>query len=96
MKAYRLTPAAQRDLSEIWDFSKERWNAGQAEKYIAEIRAAIERVAEDPARGHTCDEIREGYHRYGIGSHLPFFVETADSVDVVRIPHQRMDPTRHL
>lgn len=96
MKAYRLTPAARRDLSEIWDFTKERWDAGQAEKYIGEIRAAVERVADDPSRGRPCDEIREGYRRYGIGSHLVFYVETDDTVDVIRILHQRMDPTRHL
>lgn len=96
MKPYRLTPAAQRDLSEIWDFTEERWDASQAEKYIAEIRAAIERVAADPERGRGCDEIRQGYRRYGFGSHLLFFVETADSVDVVRVLHQRMDPTRQL
>lgn len=96
MKPYLLTPAAQRDLSEIWDFTEERWDAGQAEKYIAEIRAAIERVAADPNRGRACDEIRQGYRRYGIGSHLLFFVETDDSVDIVRVLHQRMDPTRHL
>ena len=96
MKAYRLTPAAQRDLSEIWDFTEEHWDLDQAEKYIAEIRAAIERVAVDPDRGRACDDIREGYRRYGIGSHLVFFVGTADTVDIVRILHQRMDPTRHL
>lgn len=96
MKPYRLTPAAQRDLSEIWDFTEDRWDAGQALKYITEIRAAIERVAADPGRGRACDEIREGYRRYGIESHLVFYVETVDSVDVTRILHQRMDPTRHL
>lgn len=96
MRPYRLTPAAQRDLSEIWDFTEERWDAGQAEKYIAELRAAIERVAADPERGRSCDDIRQGYRRYGIGSHLLFFVETADSVDIVRVLHQRVDPTRHL
>lgn len=67
----------------------------QAETYIAEIRAAIERVADDPRRGRACDEIRKGYRRYDIGSHLLFYVESADGVDVVRILHQRMDPTRH-
>lgn len=96
MKAYRLTPAAQRDLSQIWDFTEERWDADQAETYVDEVRAAVERIAADPARGRICDEIREGYRRYGIGSHLVFYVETTDSVDIVRILHQRMDPTRHL
>ena len=96
MSRYRLTPAAQHDLSSIWDFTEERWGVRQAETYIVEIRAAVERVADDPRRGRTCNEIREGYRRYGIGSHLLFYVESAEGVDVVRILHQRMDTTRHL
>jgi toxin ParE1/3/4 len=94
--AYRLTPAVQRDLSMIWDFTEERWDVRQAETYVTEIRAAIERIAVDPDRGRACDEIRAGYRRYGIGSHLLFSVESAEGVDVIRILHQRMDPTRHL
>jgi toxin ParE1/3/4 len=96
VKSYRLTPAAQRDLSGIWDFTEQRWNAEQAEVYVNELRAAIERIAADPDRGHACDEIREGYRRYRIGSHLLFYTESEHSVDVVRILHQRIDPTRHL
>lgn len=96
MKLYRLSPAARADLSQIWDYTERRWDTGQAENYVTEIRAPIERIAADPRRGHACDGIRKGYRRYGIGSHLVFYVETADSVDIIRILHQRMDPTRHL
>lgn len=96
MSRYRLTPAAQRDLSSIWDFTEERWDVRQAETYVNEIRAAIERIADDPGRGRPCDEIREGYRRYNIGSHLVFYVESAGSIDLIRVLHQRMDPTRHL
>ncbi|MFB9747255.1 type II toxin-antitoxin system RelE/ParE family toxin [Leifsonia shinshuensis] len=93
---FRLTPAARRDLSSIWDFAQENWDARQAETDVTEIRAAIERVADSPARGRACDDIRAGYRRYAIGSHLVFYVENGDGVDVIRILHQRMDPTRHL
>lgn len=93
---YRLTPAAQRDLSSIWDYTVERWDARQAETYVLEIRSAIERIAEQPDRGRLVDTIRAGYRCYAIGSHLIFFVENDDDVDVIRILHQRMDPTRHL
>ena len=96
MSAFRLTPAAQRDLSEIWDFTHNRWDVVQAEEYIAEIRDAIERVAKDPNRGRRCADIRDGYRRYVVGSHLVFFVEYEDAIDVIRILHQRMDPTRHM
>ena len=93
---YRLTPAAQRDLSSIWDYTVEHWDANQAETYLLEIRSAIERIAAQPDRGRSVDEIRDGYRRYAIGSHLVFYIERDDGVDVIRILHQRMDPTRHL
>lgn len=96
MGQYRLAPGAQRDLSSIWDYTAERWDAHQAETDVLEIRSAIERIAEQPDRGRAIDEIRVGYRRYAIGSHLVFFIANDDGVDVIRILHQRMDPTRHL
>lgn len=96
MTGYRLTPAAQRDLSSIWDFTVAHWDEDQAVTYFSEIRAAIERIAEDPRRGRACDEIRKGYRQYSIGSHLLFYIERTQCVDVIRILHQRMDPTRHM
>lgn len=96
MGGFRLTPAAGRDLSSIWDYTVERWDENQAETYVLEIRSAIERIADRPDRGRAVDEISLGYRRYAIGSHLIFFTETDAGVDVIRILHQRMDPTRHL
>lgn len=96
MSTYRLTPAAQRDLSSIWDYTREQWGGNQAETYVLEIRNAIERIAEMPDRGQAVDEIRAGYRRYASGRHLIYFIARRDGVDVIRILHQRMDPTRHL
>lgn len=96
MKTLRLTPAAQRDLSSIWDYTQQRWGAGQAETYVAEIHAAMQRAVGDPERGRRCDDIRRGYRRYGIGSHVIFYIDRPRRVDVIRILHQRMDPTRHM
>lgn len=96
MSIVRLTPAARRDLSSIWDYTTERWDLSQAETYIGELRVAIERVAEQPERGHACDEIRNGYRRYAVGSHLIFYIKSELGVDVIRILHQRMDPSSHF
>ncbi|MFV0459433.1 MAG: type II toxin-antitoxin system RelE/ParE family toxin [Actinomycetales bacterium] len=96
MSAYRLTPAAQRDLSSIWDYTCEHWDENQAETYVHEVRNAIERIAEVPDRGQAVDELRAGYRRYAIGRHVIYFIVRRDGVDVIRILHQRMDPTRHL
>lgn len=96
MTSYRLAPAAQRDLSSIWDFTEARWDLLQAEVDLGEIKAAIERIAEDPARARVCDDIREGYRCYGIGGHLICYLERSGGVDVIRVLHQRMDFTHHL
>lgn len=96
MTTYRLTPAARLDLSEIWDYTQERWGAQQAEIYVREIQAAIERVADDPRRGRDRDDVAMGYRSYAIGSHAIFYRTRSAGVDVIRILHQRMDPSRHV
>lgn len=96
MTRFRLSPAAVQDLSEIWDDTERLWEVRQAEAYIGEIREAVERIAERPDRGRPCDEIRSRYRRYVVDSHVIFFRPSNAGVDVIRILHQRMDPTRHL
>ena len=93
---YRLTPAAQRDLGSIWDFTCERWDARQAETYIVELREAVERIAVNPERGSSVDHIRPTYRRYAVGSHLIFYTVNEQYVAVIRFLHQRMDVTQHL
>lgn len=96
MTTPRFTPAASNDLSEIWDCTEERWDAPQAERYVRELFAAAERLAADPDRGRPGDHVRPGYRRFGIGSHLLFYTALDGENTIVRILHQRMDPTRHL
>ena len=91
MMSYVLSPRAQADIDEIWEYSADRWDIDQANRYISEIRRAIEVVASDPRRGRPCDEIRRGYRRFSAGSHVLFFRIVADQIDVARVLHQSMD-----
>lgn len=43
MYQYRLSPAAQQDLAEIWDYSCEGWGVDQAEDYLRTFERALER-----------------------------------------------------
>jgi toxin ParE1/3/4 len=96
MSRYVLSPRAQTDLEEIWDYTAENWGAGQAERYVRLIGAAIETVAKWPKRGKTCDRIREGYRKYPAGSHIVFYRVTDTGIDVVRVLHRRRDFDRHF
>lgn len=94
---YLLSPAAQADLEQIWDYTHEQWGIDQADEYLRELQHAMARVAANPRIGRTCDEIRLGYRKLSAGSHTLFYRLTAENVvDVVRVLHRRMDTESHL
>jgi toxin ParE1/3/4 len=96
MTRYVLSPRAQRDIEDIWNYTVQRWGADQAERYVGDIARAIEIVSADRRRGRACDEIRAGYFKCQVGSHVVFYRRVKSTVAVVRILHQRMDFERHL
>jgi toxin ParE1/3/4 len=96
MSRYSLSPRAESDLEEIWDFTVRTWGEEQAEDYIRLLVRAIETVAESPRRGRPCNEVRRGYRRYLAGSHIIFFRKVKTGIDVIRILHGAMDFERHL
>jgi toxin ParE1/3/4 len=91
-----LSPRAQGDLDAIWNYTAERWSENQAERYIRDIWQAIQDVTNNPTRARACDNIRSGYRRYAVGSHVLYFRLVGGQIDIVRILHQRMDFDRHL
>lgn len=97
MSRYVLSPAARADLDQIWDYTRERWDVKQAEKYIRDIQQAIERITDNPQIGRAYDDVRPGYRKHAVGSHTLYYrITDTDLINVVRILHQRMDVDRHL
>jgi toxin ParE1/3/4 len=96
MSRYLLSPRARADLDDIWNYSAQRWGTDQAEDYIRLVQKAIETVSEEPRRGRTCDEVRKGYRKYPVGSHVLIYRGGKAGIDIVRILHNRMDFERHL
>jgi toxin ParE1/3/4 len=97
MNGYLLSPAAQADLEQIWDYTAANWGAEQAVSYILGIRAACESLASGRNHGTGIDDIRAGYRKLTVGSHLLFFrVTDTGLINVVRVLHQKMDLAAHL
>lgn len=71
------------------------WSLKQAEHYVSELSAAFERLARREWVGGP-SRAGEGHWRYLVGSHVVFYRETAETLDVIRVLHQRMDVDRHL
>jgi len=93
---YVLSPLAQRDLDEIWNYTAQRWSIDQAEIYTRQLGQDIETVAAQPEIGRACPEVRAGYYKYPSGSHVLFYRRIEGGVDIVRILHARMDFARHF
>ena len=44
----------------------------------------------------SAEDTRPGYRKAACGSHMIYFRQDGDDIDVVRILHQSMDVGRHL
>jgi toxin ParE1/3/4 len=93
---YRLTPAAERDLDEIFDYTVGKWGREQALRYMVVIEKACARSAEAPDTAQDCGYIRAGYRRAIVHRHAIYFRVEQYGIAVIRILHQRMEVSRRL
>lgn len=95
MKGFVLSPAAATDIDKIWDYTARRWDMDQADQYTDTIRYACHALASGIRKGRKV-EVRSGYMKYVVGSHLIYFKEEPGQIIVVRVLHGRMDAELHL
>lgn len=95
MKALAFSPAAEADIGEIWDYSADRWGPDQADSYIDAIRDACYALARGTKHGRPADVLPH-FQKYLCGSHVVYFLDHPDHLDVIRILHQRQDAERNL
>lgn len=93
---YTLRQLAQNDLEEIWLYSLQEWGVVQADKYIRALVSRFEWLTENSQIGKRRDDIKSGYYCFPEGSHFIFYTLTSYGIDVIGIPHQRMDVMGHL
>ena len=95
MKAIAFSPAAEADMEAIWDYSVSHWGPDQADRYVDDIRDTCRSLAMEIKRGRVVDG-RRGYLKMSSGSHMIYFRDGADGIDVIRVLHGRQDVDRHL
>lgn len=86
-----LSPKAKSDLNNIWDYSLDTWGEEKAETYLRQIWAKLNECAENPELSASAAIVRKDYRKMVVASHVVYFKEIEDGIDVVRILHQRMD-----
>lgn len=94
MKVIAFSPAAEADIGEIWDYSADRWGPDQADSYTDTIRDACYALARGAKQGRP--SVLPNLQKYLCGSHVVYFLDFPDHLNVIRVLHQRQDVERHL
>jgi toxin ParE1/3/4 len=94
--SYRVSPRAEADLEEIWRYTVRKWSADQADRYIRDLVAAFDDLATGRRAGRSAEDVRRGYWKQLVGSHVIYFRQTDAGIEVMRVLHGRMDVTKHI
>lgn len=85
MSRYAFTPAAARDLNEIWDYIAED-NPRAADEVLGEIEDAVESLANHPRMGHRRDDLADEPLRvWPVYSYLIVYRPETQPLEVVRV-----------
>ena len=95
MAAFRFSRRAEPDLLGIADYTLRTWGKAQASRYLGELEDCCRRLAENPALGRLCEEIRSGLRRFECGEHVVFYRKRGGGIFISRILHRRMLPEVH-
>lgn len=103
MKTLVFAPAALDRLTDILAWTAERFGEAQAEAYAARLAGRLDALAagEGP-KARPCERLMRGVREapglafYREGAHYLILRESAETLEVVEIFHQRMDLDAHL
>ena len=86
-----ISKKAVSDLEEIWLYTVEKWSMEQADRYYNLIVDEINYICKNSNAGKSMDHVRKGYRASKVKSHLIFYRVLHDTIEVIRILHERMD-----
>ena len=97
MPSFSLTNKAIADVLGIGRYTEENWGQVQRDKYLSLIDESFSSIAQNPTQGRDCSDIKTGYRKKNVGSHVIFYRQIAnDKIQIVRVLHGRMDYASHL
>jgi toxin ParE1/3/4 len=78
MSEYVLTEKAVEDLSNIWNYTYERWSEQQADRYYRILLDAFSDIADNPKLGKKYPQIERSLLGFRTGRHIIFYQQQMD------------------
>jgi len=93
---YKLSPLAEKDLQKILSTTIDTWGVEQAKIYAESLDTALMKLAQYPEFGRTRNKLYVNARSFPLEKHIIFYKIAQTGIEVARILHQRMDPSKHF
>lgn len=90
-RSYILSEFADKDLEDIFDYTRLNFGFDQAEKYLLEIEDVFQNLVENPKSGRKRNEIKEGLYSFPKDNHVIFYRILDLHIRIVRVLHGSRD-----
>jgi len=87
---------AQTDLNNIRNFTLNHWGDSKARDYLNQIKKHFLMLMHNPSFGLDRSIISPSLRSFGVGSHVIFYRNMDNCLQIIRILHHKQDPQRHL
>ena len=95
MAPFRFSRRAEGDLLNIGAYTIRVWGEAQADRFLGELEACCQLLADNPGLGRRCDYVRHGLCRMEHGKHVVFYRQEPGGILVARLLHESMLPESH-
>lgn len=93
MVGYLLSPLAEADLEDIFDYTLSTWGLEQFLRYRDQLNTALEKIAGDPntVGSRPREDLFPGCRVFRVEHHYLVYRKGARGIEVGRVLHERMD-----
>ena len=96
MENCKFTEEADKDISEIYEYTILNLGLNQAKKNIKDLYSKISMIVNENIQGRKVDIIKKGLRRVEVGSHIVFYQAENELVLIVRVLHNSIDISKHF
>lgn len=93
---YVISKKAISDIEEIWFYTAQKWSVEQADRYYNLIFDEINFICKNSNAGKSMEHVRKNYRASKVKSHLIFYRIQNNTIEIIRILHERMDIENRL
>jgi toxin ParE1/3/4 len=88
--------AARRDLLSIKAWTAQKFGRAQSAIYVRQVEAAMQLISNNPGLARSAGDLSPGLFKTFAGSHIVYFRNTGEVINVIRVLHEKMKPENWL